>query len=436
MLASLPIPRVGEPRAAVAVVSFERSMSAMNPPKSSSVVPRLLLAIAMLLGMLGASQAEPYKLGVSDKLSVRVVQWQSAGATFEDWTAVTGDYLVGPDGSVSFPFVGEVPAAGKTTAELAKDLSSGLSSTLGLTDPPNVSVEVTTFGPIYVTGDVQTPGAYAFAPGLNVIKAVSLAGGSRRGPDATSPQGNRDAISLQGGLDVLREQHTRLLIERARLDALLKQQDSIAIPEAVKDDAGAPDLIAAQTAMLKTSNDQLKAQVSALDAQKQLLTKGIDALAQKRDTASKQLALAQDQLDKVTALATKGLAINDRVASLQSNVADLEGRLLDIDTADLKAQQDVAVATDQSAKLVSDQFLQASQDRQDIDSQIAETELKIATQQKLIADAAANGAMPLDPGVATYTYSVLRDGTEFTATKTDALRPGDVVTVTLTLNPL
>jgi exopolysaccharide production protein ExoF len=409
-------------------------MHTMN--RLTSVAQGFAVCLLILLGMVGAAQADPYKLGVSDKLSVRVVQWQSAGATFEDWTAVTGDYLVGPDGSVSFPFVGEVPAAGKSTAELAKDLSAGLRTTLGLTDPPDVTVEVTTFGPIYVTGDVQTPGAYAFAPGLNVIKAVSLAGGSRRGPDAASPQGNKDAISLQGGLDVLRDQYTRLLVERARLDALLKQQDTIAVPDAVKSDAQAPDLIAAQTAMLKTGNDQLKAQVSALDAQKQLLTKGIDALAQKRDTAAKQLTLAEDQLDKVQKLANNGLAINDRVASLQSNVADLEGRLLDIDTADLKARQDVSVADNQSAKLVSDQFLQASQDRQDIDAQVAETELKIATQQKLIADAAANGAIPLDPGVASYTYTILRDGSEVTATKTDALRPGDVVTVTLTMNPM
>jgi exopolysaccharide production protein ExoF len=408
----------------------------MTPPKSLPLPGRLFLAVAILLGALGAAQAEPYKLGVSDKLSVRVVQWQSAGATFEDWTAITGDYLVGPEGSVSFPFVGEVPAAGKTTAELARDLGAGLRSTHGLTDPPDVTVEVATFGPIYVTGDVQSPGAYPFAPGLNVIKAVSIAGGSRHGPDASSPQGNRDAISLQGTLDVLRDQHTRLLVERARLDALLKQQDTLAIPDAIRNDAQAPDLVATQTAMLKTSNDQLKTQVSALDAQKQLLTKGIDALAQKRDTASQQLTLAQDRLAKVQTLANNGLAITDRVVTLQSNVADLEGRLLDIDTADLKARQDVSVAENQSAKLVTDQFLQASQDRQDIDAQIAETELKMATQQNLIADAAANGALPLDPGVATYSYSVLRDGAEFTATKTDALRPGDVVTVTLTLNPM
>ena len=395
-----------------------------------------LLAALLSLGLVGvALAAGAYKLGVSDKLNIRVVQWQSGGSTFQDWTAVTGDYLVGPDGTVAFPFAGQVPAAGKTTAELSEALAGGLRAALGLTDPPNVTVEVATFGPVYVTGDVQSPGAYAFAPGLNVIKAVSLAGGSRHGPAEASPQGNRDLINLQGGLQVLRDQHVRQLLERARLDAVLAQQDAIVVPAAVKDDSATPDLVAAETAMLKASDSQLKAQVSGFDAQKQLLAKSLDALAQKRDTTAKQLALAQDRLAKVQGLADNGLAITDRVASLQANVADFEGRLLDIDAADLKAQQDVGAAEGASAKLVSDQFIQASTDRQTIDGQIAETELKLTTQQQLIADAIANGATPVAAGGATYTYTILRDGAEVTATQTDSLQPGDVVTVTLTLSP-
>ena len=396
----------------------------------------LVLAALLAVGLGGtALAAEPYKLGVADKLTVRVVQWQSGGSTFEDWTAVTGDYLVGPDGSVSFPFVGEVPAAGKTTAELSEALGTGLRTSLGLTDPPNVTVEVATFGPIYVTGDVQAPGAYAFAPGLNVIKAVSLAGGSRRGAADATSQSNHDLIDLQGSYQVLRDQHVRLLLERARLDAVMAQQDAVVVPAAVKDDPATPGLVATETAMLKASDEQIKAQVSAFDAQKQLLTKGIDSLSQKRDTTAKQLSLAQDRLIKVQGLADNGLAITDRVATLQATVADLEGRMLDIDAADLKAQQDVGSAENQSAKLVSDQFIQASQDRQDIDGQIAQTELKLTTQQQLIQDAIATGATPVGPGVATYTYSILRDGAEVAATKTDNLRPGDVVTVTLTLSP-
>src|SRR5690242_14590723 len=121
---------------------------------------RVIAFTLLSVGLAGAADTTRYTLGVSDKISVRVVEWQSAGATFQDWTAVTGSYLVGPEGAVSFPFVGEVQAAGKTTAELSQALSDGLRSTLGLTDPPNVTVEVETFGPIYVTGDVQSSGAY------------------------------------------------------------------------------------------------------------------------------------------------------------------------------------------------------------------------------------------------------------------------------------
>lgn len=413
-----------------------RNATPSKPLFSHGGVVTFLLAILLSIGLAGgAVAAESYKLGVSDKLTVRVVQWQSGGSTFQDWTAVTGDYLVGPNGSVSFPFVGDVPAAGKTTAELSAALGTGLRTALGLTDPPNVTVEVATFGPVYVTGDVQAPGAYAFAPGLNVVKAVSLAGGSRRSAPDAAPQGDRDIINLQGAYQVLRDQHVRLLLERARLDAVMAQQDAVVVPAAVKDDPATPGLMATETAMLKAGDEQLKAQVSGYDAQKQLLSKSIDSLAQKRETTAKQLSLAQDRLAKVQGLADNGLAITDRVAALQSTVADLEGRMLDIDTADLKAQQDVSFADNQSSKLVSDQFIQASKDRQDIDGQIAQTELKLTTQQQLIQDAIANGATPVGPGVATYTFSILRDGAEVAATKTDSLQPGDVVTVILTLSP-
>jgi exopolysaccharide production protein ExoF len=216
---------------------------------------------------------------------------------------------------------------------------------------------------------------------------------------------------------------------------VLARQDSLTIPPQIRDDAEAPVLAESETTILKTGQDQIKSQTVALDAQKQLLTKSIDALSQKRDTATQQLTLAQDRLQKVQTLATNGLAITDRVMTLQSNVADLEGQLLDIDTADLKAKQDVTVADTQSAKLVSDALLQASQDRQDVDAQIAQAELKMATQQKLIQDAVSSGAAPVTAGAVTYSYTILRDGQEIPAGKADALRPGDVVTVAITMTP-
>ena len=139
------------------------------------------LVLAGLLVLTGhAAAAEPYKLGVSDKILVKVVEWKAAESKFEEWEPLGGEYMVGPTGTTSFPFVGETESAGKTTTELAATLSSGLQQSLGLTSPPNVTIEIAEFGPIYVTGDVQSPGEYKFSPQLTVIKALSLAGGERR----------------------------------------------------------------------------------------------------------------------------------------------------------------------------------------------------------------------------------------------------------------
>lgn len=396
-----------------------------------------IIALVAALSTAAAAETAPYRLGVSDKVNVRVVEWQPSGSTFVDWTAVAGDYQVGAEGMISFPFVGEIPAAGKSTAELAKALSEGLRSTLGLTDPPDVTVEVESFGPVYVTGDVRSSGAYPFAPGLNVIKAISLAGGLSRSAtaDGAVPDADRRLIDLQGNYDVLLDQRTRLIVHRARLDAMIANQTTLTLPAEINGDDSTTALVAEETLMLKTTQDQIKVQLSSYDAQKQLLTKSIDSLAQKRDAASVQLTLARDQLQKVQSLASDGLAVATRVMDEQSNVADLEGRLLDIESADLQARQDVSAAEDQSAKVLSDTMLQAAQDRQDTNAQIAQLDLKIATQQRLIQQALDDGAMPIDPGTAIYSYSILRDGTEIEASKVDALQPGDVVTATLSMTP-
>ena len=60
--------------------------------------------------------ADDYRLGSQDKLTIRVAEWQTVEGTFRDWSAVNGEYTVGPSGTLSVPFVGELPASGKTTS--------------------------------------------------------------------------------------------------------------------------------------------------------------------------------------------------------------------------------------------------------------------------------------------------------------------------------
>jgi len=106
-----------------------------------------------------------YRLGANDK--IRVI-------TFGE-EALTGEFLVGGSGKVSLPLIGEVQAAGMSVAQFQKEVETALKE--GYLKDPHVSVEVLTYRPFYILGEVQKPGEYPFSNGLTVLNAVATANG-------------------------------------------------------------------------------------------------------------------------------------------------------------------------------------------------------------------------------------------------------------------
>ncbi|KKB76074.1 hypothetical protein VW35_18710 [Devosia soli] len=380
-----------------------------------------------------AHGAEPYLLGVSDKLSIKVVQWKAADSAFEEWTALGGDYVVGADGNVNFPMVGPTESAGLTSTDLAASLSVALQQSLGLATAPAVTVEVAEYGPIYVSGDVATPGEYPFAPNLTVVKALALAGGERRSAEA-SARPEREMLTTSGALEVLRDEYNRLLVRRARLDAELANQTEIAVPPELEGNPDLENLLAAETAILAAQKRQADAQSSSLSDEVGLLNSQIEAFGQKKTSTEAQLVAARDQLDKITALSDDGLALASRVSSLQTNVADLESRLLDTETATLQAQQDIAAAEREQARLTDQRISDLSQERQTVDGQIGALALKIATQEGLVEEAALYTGVAL-PGddAPHYSYAIIRNGEELPAEPNTPVSAGDVIVAKLAL---
>ena len=89
---------------------------------------------------------------------------------------LTGDYEIDPGGFVSLPLAGTVRASGLTKAQLEQELSKKFKSQY-LRDP-KVTVDITTFRPFYVLGEVEKPGEYQYKSGLNVLSAIAIAGGN------------------------------------------------------------------------------------------------------------------------------------------------------------------------------------------------------------------------------------------------------------------
>jgi exopolysaccharide production protein ExoF len=393
------------------------------------------LALSLLF-VGGAVANEPYLLSVSDKIMVRVVEWKAGESTFEELTALGGEYVIGSDGQASFPFVGATQGAGKSTTELAATLGAELQQALGLTTAPDVTIEVATYGPVYISGDVNSPGEYPFAPGLTVVKALSLAGGESREADAGG-RPERELLTTSGALDVLKDEHQRLLVRRARLDAELAESQTVTLPPELADIEGAQALITAEEAILLARQRQMAAQTTSLDEEVALLTREIETFEQKRVAMERQLEQAREQLGKITQLSDDGLALASRVTTLETSVADLEGRLLDIDTATLQARQDIGDAERERSALGDVRISELSLERQTVDGQIAALALKISNQQALLQEAAlftgieveAAGTQP------TYSYTIIRAGEEIAADMSTSVQPGDVIVSRLALTP-
>jgi polysaccharide export outer membrane protein len=97
---------------------------------------------------------------------------------------LSGEYEIDPGGYVSLPLAGTVKAAGLSKQQLELALTKKFQGEY-LRDP-KVTVEVSSFRPFYILGEVQKPGEYPFKGGLNVLSAMALAGGSTYRASRTS----------------------------------------------------------------------------------------------------------------------------------------------------------------------------------------------------------------------------------------------------------
>jgi polysaccharide export outer membrane protein len=108
-----------------------------------------------------------YKIEPGDILQVSV--WKE-----ED---LTKSVIVRPDGQISFPLVGEASAAGNTLEAVRKQLADKLSKYIP--DPVvTVSIEQLSGNIIYVIGKVNRPGQFPILRNVDVMQALSMAGGT------------------------------------------------------------------------------------------------------------------------------------------------------------------------------------------------------------------------------------------------------------------
>ncbi len=158
----------------VAALALPGCMRTTGPVASYAMAPA---PVAYAAAPMPAAYDTAYKLDAGDKL--RVVVYGQEG--------LTNSYAIDAGGSITMPLIGAVPARGRTTAGLAAAITAKLRN--GYIRDPSVAVEIESYRPFFILGEVAAPGQYPYVPNMSVESAVAIAGGF-------SPRARRDVVTL------------------------------------------------------------------------------------------------------------------------------------------------------------------------------------------------------------------------------------------------
>jgi len=126
-----------------------------------------LVAVLAAGAAVASPPEQPYTVKPGDTLLVSV--WKEP--------ELQRPVLIEPDGTFSFPLCGQIDAHDKTVGQLQQEITRHLAHYI--TDPVvTVSLQKISGNRIYVIGQVNKPGTFIVNPRVDVIQAISMAGGT------------------------------------------------------------------------------------------------------------------------------------------------------------------------------------------------------------------------------------------------------------------
>jgi len=342
---------------------------------------------------------------------------------------------IGSDGQIAVPFIGGVTVAGMPVAAAMQVLRTRFKEQRFLNDA-KLSLSVTTFRPIYVLGDVKTPGSYPFMARLTVEQAVGLAGGPATAI-GTLESNLLTGAKLRSELAGIETDIVQEGITYARLRAQIDERNSVQLEDVPY---GARPFVRSFDALKKGADDILASEAAAFKTQKSLIQESLQEITAQLGVLDdlvtnqkKTIQFSQDDQTRTGTLLKSGLTRASEMSRVERQLTADQGRLLAIvsQMSDLRRSQvaqkrDMAQLEDQRKK---DALTQLQQ--QDIKIGKLLEQRKAAEDQLLLTTNFA--AQALRENTQILEYSIHRradDGVkDVTVTSLSDVLPGDVVLV-------
>jgi polysaccharide export outer membrane protein len=375
--------------------------------------------------------ADSAPLAPQTKIRLTVVQWMPSRGQFERWDAIGGEYTVSDAGEVSLPFLGSLPVGNLDSANLTSEIAKRLQAKMGLAQTPAVTIDVLDYPPIYVVGDVTTPGQYSFRPGLTVLKSLAMSGGPRRAKEEQQTH----SIQIVGELREIDHSILRSTARLARLQAEMDGANEITFDQTTDvDQQFAAGIYNEERIIFRARANALERQSRAFTELRDLLTTEISTLEEKLTGADDNIKSVEDQLVSVKSLVQKGLTISSRQMDLERLLTTYRSDKLDLVTAVMRGRQAISETTRNLEGLYDARRSEVATEAQSERASLDQMKMKRETTQKLlIEDLGSNDGIKSLGEDLPLTFSVTRRNggqiDQFEASETTTLAPGDVVRV-------
>ena len=350
------------------------------------------------------------------------------------------------DGTVSLPGVGDIRVGGLGLADMRAKISAALASRvlrqrspdgqqhIVAIQPGDVTVGMAEYAPIYVSGDVFTPGQHPYRPSRTVRQAIALAGGYSLVHGRLLE--SADPLEVQSEYVAVGAKFAQEQVHAARLQAELDGKKDIA-PVALGEIPVPKSTIAE---LLRGEREALRISAGDYELQQTFLLNGIqrtkDQLGKlNAELAEEEKGLQADQQDLAKAQKAygNGNLPSPRVLESRHSLMATSNRILDINSSINQTRQQMEDFTLKLDHLNSDRQMMLLSGISDSRVKLVELRTKLKTLRRrieLLENSRDQGRFEQNQGAE---YSIVRKlgnaWTTIPASIDTELQPGDVITV-------
>lgn len=396
---------------------------------------RSYVFVAVLAAALGpwareAQSAAPdeYIISIGDELEFDILEDDVEPQKFS----------VGSNGQLQLPLIGGVPVEG-TTVTQAREAIRATYVSREIFVSPTIELSIASFRPVFVLGDVKTPGNYPFQMFMTAEQAAGLAGGIL-GPGGNEESRILERRAVEASLTGINAELARLATQLARIEAQLAEKEEIdwySLPDEIRadlDQGQFDSLAGAQNQIIALDRDDRKTRESLMKNTIAEAETRLSLLAQRVEVIEGLIQRSREDIERTRAAVKRGVKSQSALAEEEQALSRLDVELLRLREERSAALVQIGTLQNEVTRLTTDRTRNLYAERQTVTAEV--------TRQRALRGAARDRLSLLNQWISNASgkkaevlvdYQVKRRGTEGTSERLiasdDELMPGDLLTV-------